>query len=90
MMIAVLCFLLYDINSCNLNTYMYMHRFTTQETMTNAGTAKKWLLDYYKGDASCVAKHFAALSTNAAAVSDFGIDTNNMFGFWFSTAKHHA
>lgn len=50
--------------------------------MTNAGTAKKWLLDYYKGDASSVAKHFAALSTNAAAVSDFGIDTNNMFGFW--------
>ena len=56
--------------------------FTTQETMTNAGTAKKWLLDYYKGDASAVAKHFAALSTNAAAVSDFGIDTENMFGFW--------
>ncbi|KAL7534031.1 hypothetical protein ACHAWF_004702 [Thalassiosira exigua] len=56
--------------------------FTTQETMTNAGTAKKWLLDYYKGDASSVAKHFAALSTNAPAVSAFGIDTNNMFGFW--------
>jgi len=56
--------------------------FTTQETMTNAGTAKKWLLDYYKGDATSVAKHFAALSTNAPAVSDFGIDTNNMFGFW--------
>ena len=50
--------------------------------MTNAGTAKKWLLDYYKGDASSVAKHFAALSTNTAGVSDFGIDTNNMFGFW--------
>mmetsp|Transcript_40401 Transcript_40401/g.72797 ORF Transcript_40401/g.72797 Transcript_40401/m.72797 type:complete len:557 (-) Transcript_40401:253-1923(-) len=56
--------------------------FTTQETMTNAGTCKTWLLDYYKGDASCVAKHFAALSTNASAVSEFGIDTNNMFGFW--------
>eukprot|EP00581_Thalassiosira_minuscula_P008305 CAMPEP_0183703300 /NCGR_PEP_ID=MMETSP0737-20130205/1086_1 /TAXON_ID=385413 /ORGANISM="Thalassiosira miniscula, Strain CCMP1093" /LENGTH=555 /DNA_ID=CAMNT_0025930025 /DNA_START=29 /DNA_END=1696 /DNA_ORIENTATION=+ len=56
--------------------------FTTQETMTNAGTAKKWLLDYYKGEESCVAKHFAALSTNASAVSAFGIDTNNMFGFW--------
>lgn len=56
--------------------------FTTQETMTNAGTAKKWLVDYYKGDESAVAKHFAALSTNSAAVSDFGIDTNNMFGFW--------
>ena len=56
--------------------------FTTQETMTNAGTAKKWLLDYYNGDESSVAKHFAALSTNSAAVSKFGIDTNNMFGFW--------
>ncbi|KAL7493186.1 hypothetical protein ACHAWT_005302 [Skeletonema menzelii] len=56
--------------------------FTTQETMTNAGTAKKWLVDYYKGDESAVAKHFAALSTNSAAVSDFGIDTENMFGFW--------
>eukprot|EP00984_Skeletonema_dohrnii_P034933 scaffold34417_cov205-Skeletonema_dohrnii-CCMP3373.AAC.2 len=56
--------------------------FTTQETMTNAGTAKKWLVDYYKGDESAVAKHFAALSTNSAAVSTFGIDTNNMFGFW--------
>eukprot|EP00571_Detonula_confervacea_P004272 CAMPEP_0172318706 /NCGR_PEP_ID=MMETSP1058-20130122/35587_1 /TAXON_ID=83371 /ORGANISM="Detonula confervacea, Strain CCMP 353" /LENGTH=555 /DNA_ID=CAMNT_0013033595 /DNA_START=35 /DNA_END=1702 /DNA_ORIENTATION=+ len=56
--------------------------FTTQETMTNAGTAKKWLLDYYKGDATSVAAHFAALSTNAQGVSAFGIDTNNMFGFW--------
>lgn len=56
--------------------------FTTQETMTNAGTAKKWLIDYYKGDAACVAKHFAALSTNAASVAAFGIDTDNMFGFW--------
>lgn len=56
--------------------------FTTQETMTNAGTAKKWLVDYYKGDESAVAKHFAALSTNSDAVSKFGIDTNNMFGFW--------
>ena len=54
-----------------------LHSFTTQETMTNAGTAKQWLLDYYKGDAASVAKHFAALSTNAAAVSAFGIDTNN-------------
>lgn len=56
--------------------------FTTQETMTNALTAKKWLLDSYKGDASAVPKHFAALSTNAKGVSEFGIDTNNMFGFW--------
>lgn len=56
--------------------------FTTQETMTNAKTAKKWLLDSYKGDESAVPKHFAALSTNAKGVSKFGIDTNNMFGFW--------
>lgn len=56
--------------------------FTTQETMTNAKTAKKWLLDYFKGDAAAVAKHFAALSTNTKGVAEFGIDTNNMFGFW--------
>ena len=55
--------------------------FTTQETMTNAHSAKKWLLEKL-GDASAVAKHFAALSTNATAVADFGIDTTNMFGFW--------
>jgi len=56
--------------------------FTTQETMTNAGTAKQWLVDYFKGDVSAVAKHFAALSTNGEGVAKFGIDTNNMFGFW--------
>jgi len=56
--------------------------FTTQETMTNAGTAKQWVLDYYKGNEASIAKHFAALSTNAKSVAEFGIDTNNMFGFW--------
>jgi glucose-6-phosphate isomerase len=56
--------------------------FTTQETMTNAGTAKKWILDAFGGDGNAVAKHFAALSTNAEGVAKFGIDTNNMFGFW--------
>jgi len=55
--------------------------FTTQETMTNAATAKGWLLEKL-GDAAAVACHFAALSTNAKAVSEFGIDTANMFGFW--------
>lgn len=55
--------------------------FTTQETITNATSAKKWLLDSAKDD-TAVAKHFAALSTNGDAVSKFGIDTNNMFGFW--------
>lgn len=56
--------------------------FTTQETMTNAGTAKQWILDAFGGDKLAVAKHFAALSTNAQGVSEFGIDTDNMFGFW--------
>lgn len=56
--------------------------FTTQETMTNANTAKKWILDAFNNDVSSVAKHFAALSTNAKGVSEFGIDTENMFGFW--------
>jgi len=55
--------------------------FTTQETMTNAGTARDWVLAALKDDAA-VAKHFVAVSTNAAAVSEFGIDTANMFEFW--------
>jgi len=55
--------------------------FTTQETMTNAHSAKKWLVEQLQ-DESAVAKHFAALSTNGKAVSEFGIDTTNMFGFW--------
>jgi len=55
--------------------------FTTQETMTNAESAKKWLLNKLSNP-SAVAAHFVALSTNAAKVSAFGIDTANMFGFW--------
>lgn len=55
--------------------------FTTQETMTNAHTAKDWFLSQGAAD-SDVAKHFVALSTNAKSVSEFGIDTNNMFEFW--------
>jgi glucose-6-phosphate isomerase len=55
--------------------------FTTLETMTNAATARQWLVDALGSDAA-VAKHFVALSTNAEAVSKFGIDTVNMFGFW--------
>ncbi|VEI76700.1 Glucose-6-phosphate isomerase [Mannheimia haemolytica] len=55
--------------------------FTTQETMTNALSARKWLLDSAK-DESVVAKHFVALSTNAKEVEKFGIDTANMFEFW--------
>jgi len=55
--------------------------FTTLETMTNAGSARAWALAAL-GDEAAVAKHFVAVSTNAAAVSAFGIDTANMFGFW--------
>src|SRR3954469_12258392 len=56
--------------------------FTTLETMTNAQTARAWLLKGLGGDEKSVAKHFVAVSTNAAEVSRFGIDTANMFGFW--------
>ncbi|GEM44860.1 glucose-6-phosphate isomerase [Deinococcus cellulosilyticus] len=55
--------------------------FTTIETLTNAHTAREWLLKGLKDEAA-VAKHFVAVSTNAGEVSKFGIDTNNMFGFW--------
>ncbi|MDG0803713.1 glucose-6-phosphate isomerase [Pectobacterium polaris] len=55
--------------------------FTTQETMTNAHSARDWFLKTAQGDKH-VAKHFAALSTNAKAVGEFGIDTDNMFEFW--------
>ncbi len=56
--------------------------FTTLETMTNAQTARDWLLQGLGGDPKAVAKHFVAVSTSAAKVSEFGIDTANMFGFW--------
>lgn len=56
--------------------------FTTQETMTNAQSARDWLLQGLGGDTKAVAKHFVAVSTNATKVSEFGIDTANMFGFW--------
>ena len=55
--------------------------FTTQETMTNAASAREWLLQA-ASDESAIARHFAALSTNAEAVAAFGIDTDNMFEFW--------
>jgi len=55
--------------------------FTTQETMTNAHTARKWFLDCAQ-DEKAIARHFVALSTNAAAVAAFGIDVKNMFEFW--------
>jgi glucose-6-phosphate isomerase len=56
--------------------------FTTLETMTNARTAREWLLARMGGDASAIARHFVAVSTNAQEVAKFGIDTANMFGFW--------
>ncbi|MCX5796158.1 MAG: glucose-6-phosphate isomerase [Elusimicrobia bacterium] len=56
--------------------------FTTLETMTNAEAARSWLLRGLGGERAAVARHFAAVSTNAAKVSAFGIDTANMFGFW--------
>ena len=56
--------------------------FTTLETMTNAHTARAWLLAELGGDEAAVAKHFVAVSTNAAEVAKFGIDTANMFEFW--------
>ncbi len=56
--------------------------FTTLETMTNAQSARQWLLAGLGGDVKAVAKHFVAVSTNAREVSEFGIDTANMFGFW--------
>jgi glucose-6-phosphate isomerase len=55
--------------------------FTTLETMTNAATARRWIVDALKNDAA-VARHFVAVSTNAEGVAKFGIDTANMFGFW--------
>ncbi|GGQ62006.1 glucose-6-phosphate isomerase [Couchioplanes azureus] len=56
--------------------------FGTQETLTNATEARNWLLAGLGGDQAAVAKHFVAVSTNAQRVADFGIDTENMFGFW--------
>jgi glucose-6-phosphate isomerase len=56
--------------------------FTTLETMTNAQSARDWLLKKFAGNGKAVAKHFVAVSTNAEKVSAFGIDTANMFGFW--------
>ena len=56
--------------------------FTTLETMTNAHTARDWLLAGLGGERSAMAKHFVAVSTNAEEVAKFGIDTANMFGFW--------
>jgi glucose-6-phosphate isomerase len=72
------------LNQCNPETTLFIvasKTFTTQETMTNARSARAWFLKAAREDRH-VAKHFVALSTNAKAVKDFGIDTANMFAFW--------
>lgn len=72
------------LETCNPETTLFIvasKTFTTQETMTNAHSARRWFLNAAKQDQH-VAKHFVALSTNAKAVEAFGIDTNNMFAFW--------
>ncbi len=72
------------LKNCDPETTLFLiasKTFTTQETMTNAFSARDWFLNSAK-DQSHVAKHFVALSTNTQGVKDFGIDTNNMFEFW--------
>ncbi|HSI38687.1 MAG TPA: glucose-6-phosphate isomerase [Methylotenera sp.] len=72
------------LSECNPETTLVIvasKTFTTQETMTNAHSARKWFLESAKDEAH-IAKHFVALSTNATAVKEFGIDTANMFAFW--------
>ena len=76
--------LMLALEKCHAETTLFIvasKTFTTQETMTNAHSARTWFLNAAKNDAH-IAKHFVALSTNAKAVAEFGIDTNNMFAFW--------
>ncbi len=73
------------LKKCKPETTLFLvasKTFTTQETMTNAQSARSWLLQAAKGDKTTVARHFVALSTNTAEVSRFGIDPVNMFQFW--------
>lgn len=71
-----------DLNPAETLFIVSSKTFTTLETMTNAHTAREWLLTGFNGDETSVAKHFVAVSTNAKAVAKFGIDTSNMFEFW--------
>jgi glucose-6-phosphate isomerase len=76
--------LMLALEKCHAETTLFIvasKTFTTQETMTNAHSARTWFLNTANDDAH-IAKHFVALSTNAKAVAEFGIDTNNMFAFW--------
>jgi glucose-6-phosphate isomerase len=71
-----------DLNPAETLFIISSKTFTTIETMTNAETAREWLLASLGGDPGAVARHFVAVSTNAEKVSEFGIDTANMFEFW--------
>jgi len=71
-----------DLNPSETLFIVSSKTFTTLETMTNANTARDWLVQGLGGDRSAVARHFVAVSTNATEVARFGIDTANMFGFW--------
>jgi glucose-6-phosphate isomerase len=71
-----------DIDAAETLFIVASKTFTTLETMTNARTARDWALGQLGGDEAAVARHFAAVSTNAEKVAEFGIDTDNMFGFW--------
>jgi glucose-6-phosphate isomerase len=71
-----------DLNPVETLFIVSSKTFTTLETMTNAQSARDWLLKAFGGDKKAVARHFVAVSTNAEKVAAFGIDTANMFGFW--------
>jgi glucose-6-phosphate isomerase len=71
-----------DLNPSETLFIVSSKTFTTLETMTNANTARDWLVQGLGGDQSSVARHFVAVSTNVTEVARFGIDTANMFGFW--------
>ncbi len=73
--------LVHDLDPAETLFIIASKTFTTLETMTNANSARRWLLDAL-GDEAAIAHHFVAVSTNAEAVGAFGIDTHNMFGFW--------
>jgi len=72
----------HDIDAAETLFIISSKTFTTLETMTNAHTAREWSLAGLGGETAAVAKHFVAVSTNAEKVTEFGIDTANMFGFW--------
>jgi glucose-6-phosphate isomerase len=71
-----------DLDAAETLVIVSSKTFTTLETMTNAHTARAWLQQSTRGEEKAVAKHFVAVSTNAAEVAKFGIDTANMFEFW--------